>query len=467
MIRCPNRTIVLTWLLLFGAYGADARGQEAGRTHVVRLDKFGNAPPDQPLEETVGQLKSGDRMQIEFWPARLFDFRGVDFPQRSAVEAVYGSVENEIFAYPADAYLLFGDPSGPVSDLPLSRLHPGASSLYVWGLGRYKLKLSYFSLDELRTNHTSYQELVDALVPAKARCFAWGDPALVGRSELDKQAQGTIDLEARGWGETPANRLYRFDDITIEQQTDKPFLLLELVRYEGGLPEAECTPQSWAAVAADQRHTLGSVVVVALARVAPEFTSVRLQERVDLRTRWRTFELTDEPYAVYAVQFDSLRAGTSELRVCYRPTEESAIRVRAPALEEWCVPNDFVHIAVKDASLPSSVRFQPGLIAVNKFREPRVTAHLVLITDRDSYFGRTSRKVFGGIINPMVGIQLTGSDTRLIGLFGVQVRVIDEGGFVVGIRFGADDLPDPWRFEENWFVGFSLDPLLFGRLKGS
>jgi hypothetical protein len=118
--------------------------------------------------------------------------------------------------------------------------------------------------------------------------------------------------------------------------------------------------------------------------------------------------------------------------------------------------------------LPSNVRFQPGIIVVNRFRDVRLTLGMTFILDRASYFRRRKTTRFlGGVLNPAVGLQAGGSENQIVLLLGGHLRMLEQAGMVFGLRFGNEPSSTPYRLDRNFYVGVSLDPPLFGKIHGT
>jgi hypothetical protein len=311
-------------------------------------------------------------------------------------------------------------------------------------------------------------------------CAGWNSPALSvgGRIRkhdlLDRTAlrRSSLAPADSGWN------LYEFEDVSFDADAGEPYVLVELIQYLEGSDRADlrdelladCDPSTRTELEGVDSGRFGIVASMVLVKVAREFESAQLRVEVGGRRYTRTLEAAQDERGVVAASTEALQPGDFSYRICYQPTEDSGIRRLAPGVDTWCVPREGVRGSVL-SDLPGSVRIQPGVVAVNRARDVRLTTHRVFIMDRSAYFGRRNRwkrlRFFGGVLNPGMGFQLGGSESQIVLLIGGHIRIIDQATFTFGLRFGNSETSEPYRLDQNFYFGFALDPVLFGRLRST
>jgi len=116
----------------------------------------------------------------------------------------------------------------------------------------------------------------------------------------------------------------------------------------------------------------------------------------------------------------------------------------------------------KERELPSSIRARVGFASFNNVREARLMSNFVLVLSPKEYFSNSTGCL--ARLNPTMGFQIGGTGTQdLVFLMGASFKIINEGDFILGVRFGIEP-GQPWIFKNNYYFGMSLDPGLFNQL---
>ena len=179
-------------------------------------------------------------------------------------------------------------------------------------------------------------------------------------------------------------------------------------------------------------------LAVLLVKVTPDFVGARVEYGDGVRTDKADMQEFAPRYGALRFSPPALSAGGFQHHICYTVPQTSGLRRLIGLLNEWCVPTQPVTFEVSNL-LPGRVRLQPGMIVVNRWRDVRLTVHTVFILDRESYFREVRKpRLFGGYLNPTLGLQLGGSDNQLVLLLGGHLRLIEEAGAIFGFRFGDE-----------------------------
>jgi hypothetical protein len=447
---------------------------QTGRTVIVQYDKNGLASPSAHADQLVGSLRAGDKLSVQFFPTLIFNLDGLDLPQGISKQS------SPFFVYPEDAGVLF--PATPKH--LMTSLHPGLTNMYVFGGGNYALRATRLDSSALTKlvktdGSAAWQAFVAS---AGSKCYAMNDKAIVGQSQLAAKELNAQLLSRAGLpASTTFPRLYAIPGVVIARNDQSPYLELELLDFHAAYQtnsdsaklaaDLGCDGESITAMKAVTPPVIVAQVQTAtIVRVAPEFEKAQWQTGDGVRVSQSDFAVLDAQYGALANQTGALSAGPLQYQICYAPDDSAKSKVLAPTVKQRCIPDKPVTLTVQDA-LPASVRLQPGLMIVNRFREVDLTANVVFLVNREKYF-RTVPMGFwnglvGGYFNPLVGLQVNGSTSQLVFLMGGQLRLIEEAGLTFGLRFGAQGATEPYRLSQNYFVGFSLDPGLFNSLRSS
>jgi hypothetical protein len=471
----------LVWTLVAVALLAEPaslRAQSEARTRVIRLDKNGLTDPTEDGLQVLQNVRRGDKVGIEFYPSRVFDLDGLDVPSKDVVASRAMSAARPFFVYPEDSHLLFATPKRF-----RTTLHPGTTTFFVAGAGAYRLRITRLSEAEYNAAVPNDNTASNASYVASIglRCYAMNDPALIGRSEPVERPELSRLLTRMKYDASDggAPTLYMFRDVVIAEDAAKPILVIELVQEQFGITGAdttwiqkECpglTPLEQTALAAD-KAPLGKPQGVVIVQVAPDFDNAQVEFRTGVPTERATLQVADQRAGTLAHTSAALATDRFEFQVCYTTKAGTRRAQISGGPRTQCLPDRPIRVEVKEP-LPGRVRYQPGAIAVNRFRDVRLTAHMVFLVDREAYFGvkqnrRGSRfNPIGRFINPSAGIQLGGGETIIVLLLGAHVKLVEEANLTTGLRFGNQGSGIPYRFDQNFYVGFSLDPVLFTRLR--
>jgi hypothetical protein len=443
---------IIVLLAVTSSLAVDATAQ-TGKTYTIRHDRDGRTDPKQVPSNVLAELRKGDKLAVEFYPTEVFDLAATDLPRRDAMKAIVGRDPDVVFIYPLNPYLTVAKPLELIPNL-----EPGVTDLYAVGTSASRLRLTYLNETEFNEGAPKdpgqYKVLLKTLGHS---CSTPGDRPLVGTAE----PAPTLALEKRvvdlmGWaGAENRPSLYVFRHIPIRGDTT-PYLRIEVVSLEGG---RGCTPPTDSLVARTKE--------VVFVRLGHRFQVPELKWRVGVKSDSMPMEQIDPSRPVFMTTTAALDEGTYEYQVCYSLLPDADLKRRFPQMDRYCVPVPPVTVTV-GSELPSNVRFQPGIMVVNRFRDVRLTLGMTFILDRASYFRRRKTTRFlGGVLNPAVGLQAGGSENQIVLLLGGHLRMLEQAGMVFGLRFGNETSSTPYRLDRNFYVGVSLDPPLFGKIHGA
>jgi hypothetical protein len=269
---------------------------------------------------------------------------------------------------------------------------------------------------------------------------------------------------------TYQNRVYEIRDVPVQLDANRPYLEYELVKIEDDSVSQLAQICPGLSIDTGDRATvqIGRTQAAVLIEVVPDFSTVSVKYRAGNKTTSVQMDTLVDRDDAFGFVTPALTAGSFTYQICYQPAEGTELKRRLGSVTQWCVPSSPVSISVQPP-YPSPFRLQPGVIVVNQARDVRLSAHMVFLVNRAHYFGPCPLCHFftGGGLNPMVGLQVGGSNNQIVALLGGHLRLIDEAGLVFGFRFGNDAAGTPYRWDQNLFFGFSLDPGLFTSLRGS
>jgi hypothetical protein len=443
-----------------------AHGQEQSRPIVVAHDRNGRTAADATPGHVLAGLRAGDRVSIVLYPGSVFDFGGLDVPRRNTLQSKIGSEARPFFVYPEDPYLLFDQPKTMISTIP-----PGPTDFYIVGAGRYRLRMQRLTQAQLDTaipadNAAAYNNFYKKRMN---RCYALNDPTLFGRMDQVQGPPADSLIQRIGWNPRSANtrRLYAFRGVTLPADEERPYAALEIVQNQAS--KDGCDPTS--AQALPNTGGVAQTIGLAVVRVAPDFDVAKVvyRARINGEDRQITGDLVPSATSSGAMTFttEALDQGSLNYRICYNVAETSGLKRFIGSQSEWCIPLREVTASVA-SPLPGAVRLQPGMIAVNRGRDVRLTANVLMIVDRASYFRtREHPRLLGGYVNPIAGLQFGGAEGQVVMLAGVHLRLLNEAGMVVGFRFGNQNSSTPLRADQNLFVGFSFDPGVLATLRSA
>lgn len=464
---CGSVTVIVAGLLSTQVGAA----QTEPVTRVIRLDRNGR-PPVAEAEDTNRVLaREGDQLRVEFYPARVFDLGGIDVPSADRAKAKLGNALEAFFVYPQDPYVLFESPK-----LLIPGQNPGRFNVYLAAPGgQYRLRIAPLTQAELdaaipKDTPEAWKSFLDQ---RRAACYLAGDSHLRG-------AGGFVDNSDVNQPENLLTnqhlRLLSFRDITLTKAQGNPYAVIELVKFGEFVDVAgvkgKCKTLKDGAKDLDIEKTppdqVGSTTAMTIVKVSPDVKEAVLRYGFDATPVRAAMPLVDSAAGVYAATTSELSAGNPQYQVCHTITEESPLRSLVGPGAERCVPASPARLRVRSA-LPSSFRLQPGVVVTNRLRDVRLSIHGVILIDREEYFGGKGHHylygIVGGLLNPSFGLQV-GGDNAVIVLMGLHTRFSDEAGMQFGVRFGDKANASQFRFERNWYVGFSMDPLLFSKVKG-
>lgn len=426
------------FVLLLAVVSAQPAASQDRPTVTVTVDRNGRLDPRQPAPSLRAPLD----IRFEYRASQIFDLSVIDAPLRKHLADLDLQPDIAFMLYPEDNAVRFGGPIASMNSLP-----PGNSSFYFMGRPSIRLRFTMLSEDavnplmsaDTKDNYAKFLVTILKRVIPEAQFVAAGQARDAGL-----EGSGAFEALARAGQDTAASTrlsLMRVD-VNVPTPGEQPFMLIELGQ--------------------DQLNGNFEVVYASLARVVTEAEPVFLETRGAKRMRIGTSTAD----GILSATVADAPAGVLEAQFCAVPAQKSRLAALRGVGSEHCVPLSPLKLRVEEV-LPSRVRYQPGIIVADRGREPRLAAHMVFVRDPAGYYEKRGWRSWPSGINPTAGIQLGGSESILVLLLGLHVRLVPEAGVVGGFRFGNENTNSGWWAARESYFGISLDPALFNKLRPS
>ncbi len=384
--------------------------------YYLHYDLYGNSPEGFSPDKINASIHAGDEIVVRFYPNAIFDL---------------GQLEQQVGIPHADS---IGNKNGFII-FPLDRpdtfsVSPGIAAIYFATKENGKFNV--------RIAEKASEIEIDSSVPiAKLK------------NQLRKQSSRKLAKLSKLFSEKRFNEdwgLWTFEE-----------LFLETGHYTVEI--FQVTPS-----------TARLLYRIENLHVTEVFQNMVLLHRTELSASVRLpMEKRSEfGYFEAVLTADQTIAGVHHINIMYDYSAKSWQFRQAPSVADGTklkFSADRIVIG-KEHELPSSVRARAGFAVFDEASEARLISNFVFVLYPQDYFSKSTG--FFKRLNPTMGLQIGGTGTQdLVFLLGGSFKIVNEGDFVFGVRFGRETETESWVGRKNFYFGASLDPGLFGKLRNT
>lgn len=375
--------------------------------YYIHYDLRGNNYNKNVFGEISQNIKSRDEIVIRFYPTQYFDLSRIDIPELDTIQA--------FFLFPSAKPDTFS-------------IHRGTGTIYfaTKAKGRFHIRIEKSTTNKNIGDEFQLKEISKEFQNYEARKVA-------KLNEIFAQQNFPDDWE-----------IWKFENVSF---TDG-YYTLELFLISGQIASLIC-----------RLETL---------HIGEVYKNVVLLHNQELSASLH-IKMEEKPEMGYYEAFlssDKTTAGVHYLNIMYDYSTDSWYFKQAPtAANGKRLKYDPDKIIIgKEQELPNSLRIRAGFAAFDHAREARLISNFVLVLSPKEYFSRSTD--FINRFNPTIGLQIGGTGNQdIVFLLGLSFKLINEGDFILGLRFGAEQQNEKWNSGKNLYFGASLDPGLFGKIK--
>jgi len=384
--------------------------------YYLNYDSYGNSPEGLNADKINRSIHAGDEIVVRFYPNALFDVgqleRQAGIPSADTMSARSG-------------FIVF-----PLARADTFSISPGIASVYfaTREKGKFDLRVAEKASEAKRDSTFSIAKLKNELKKQK--------PQKLGKlQELFPEKGFNEEWE-----------LWKFEELVL----DAGHYVVEVFQV---------TPR--VARLLDRIEKLHVIEV---------FQNPALLHRTELSAAARLpmVKRAEFGYFETALTSEQTIAGVHHINVTYDYSAKSWQFRQAPSAAEGArlkFLTDRIIIA-KERELPGSVRARAGFAVFDEAGEARLISSFVLVLFPQDYFAKST--CFFKRFNPAMGLQIGGTGTQdLVFLLGGSFKIVNEGDFIFGFRFGREMENEAWMAKKNFYFGASLDPGLFGKLRNT